>query len=374
MDKAPTTGTTLPFRIDRSLRQPLTRQLVEGFRNAIASGAYRPGEMLPSITALVRLTGVCPVVVRAAIRRLAAEGLVRTHAGVGTEVLDTAETRWKGHVALITSEISDNYTVAQLVGRVAGALLGAGYLATKVAILPRDKVREPPPPSLLLPPGITFGVVFGLFRPEIRKALSLARVPFIVVSRKAEDAPLCQGSIVTDNLSALPEFTAHCLEKGVRSVAEFGYFNQTPTIRDAIRAAGIDYVNFIVPREKAVDPYTNPLAFAMSAMEKRLKTTMGRLPDVIFCADNYDAGGALLSLMRHGIRIPEDVGFVTWMPAGDLPVFWKSLTRLETDPVRDGDELGRIILRVLEGRPLPADIIFGSTYKIGDTFPLRSKC
>lgn len=373
MDKASTTRRTLPFTIDRKLRQPLTRQLVEGFRRAISSGTYRPGEMLPSISGMVRLTGVCPVVVRAAIRRLAAEGLVRTHAGVGTEVLDAKESRWKGHVALVTSEISDNYTMAQLVGRVSASLLGAGYLATKVAILPRDKVREPPPPSLLLPSGITFAVVFGSFHSEIRQALSLARVPFVIVSDKPEKAPLCQGRVTLVYLSALPDFIAHCREAGVASVAEFGYFRRMPTIRDAVREAGIDYVNFIVPREKTSDPYTNPLALAMAAMDKKLDSWRERLPDVIFCSDNNDAGGALLSLMRHGIRIPEDVGFVTWMPAGDLPVFWKSLTRLETDPMRDGDELGRIILRVLEGRPMPSDTVFGSTYKIGDTFPLRRK-
>ncbi len=61
------------------------------------------------------------------------------------------------------------------------------------------------------------------------------------------------------------------------------------------------------------------------------------------------------------------------MPKGDRPVFWKSLTRFELDPVHIGDELGRIILRVLEGRPMPPDTKFGSTYKIGETFPQQGK-
>ena len=369
MDKTQTKRASLPFQIDRSLRLPLTRQLVEGFRRAISSGAYKPGETLPSISGLVRLTGVCPVVVRAAIKRLAAEGLVRTHAGVGTEVLDVGKTRWKGYVALITAGISDNYTVAQLVGRVTMTLMRAGYLVSKITIRPDGSDSGQLPPGLLLPSGTTFDVVIGLVHPEMRKALSLSRVPFIVVSGKAMKLPLCQGFIPLDSLHALPDFIAHCKEKGIGRVAQFGFFKRTAAVRDAVVGAGMEYVSLIVPSKLSGRRYVNAVEMAMAYMDMRLERPAWHLPDVILCTDNCAAEGALLSLVRHGIRIPEDVGFVTWMPKGDRPVFWKKLTRLETDPVQNGDDLGRIVLRVLEGRPLPPGTAFRSVYKVGDTFP-----
>ena len=364
----------LPFRIDRSLRLPLTRQLVEGFRRAISSGAYGPGKMIPSISALVKMTGVCPVVVRNAIKRLEAEGLVKTHPGVGTEVLDVGKEHWKGHVALITPGISDNYTVAQFVGRVTITLMRAGYLVSKITIRPDGSDSEQPPPGLLLPSGTMFAVVLGLFLQEMRKALTLARVPFIVVSGKvvsgkSERLPLCRGFIPLDNLHALPEFIEHCKERKVRTVAQFSFFFTTPAVRNAVIEAGMEYVALTVPREMQDGRYSNAVEMAMAYMDMRLEKMTGRLPDVILCTDNCAAEGALLSLVRHNVRIPEDVGFVTWMPKGDRPVFWKSLTRLETDPVKSGDELGRIVLRLLEGRPLPPGIAFRSVYNVGETFP-----
>ena len=369
MAKEPTTATILPFRIDRSLRLPLTRQLVEGFRRAISSGVYGPGKMLPSISTLVKMTGVCPVVVRNAIKRLAAEGLVKTHPGVGSEVLDVGKEYWKGHVALITAGISDNYTVAQFVGRVTITLMRAGYLVSKITIRPNGSDSEQPSPGLLLPSGTMFAVVLGLFLPEMRKALSLARVPFIVVSGKTERLPLCRGFIPLDNLHALPDFIEHCKERRVGTVAQFSFFVPTPAVRDAVVGAGMEYVALTVPWEMNDGRYSNAVEMAMAYMDMRLEKMAGRLPDVILCTDNCAAEGALLSLVKHNVRIPEDVGFVTWMPKGDRPVFWKSLTRLETDPVKCGDELGRIVLRLLEGRPLPPGTAFRSVYKVGETFP-----
>ena len=45
----------LPFQIDRSSRLSLTRQLVDGFRRAIAEGRYAEGGLLPSLAEITRL-------------------------------------------------------------------------------------------------------------------------------------------------------------------------------------------------------------------------------------------------------------------------------------------------------------------------------
>ena len=50
----------LPFQIDRSSRLSLTRQLVDGFRRAIAEGRYAEGGLLPSLAEITAATGVCP--------------------------------------------------------------------------------------------------------------------------------------------------------------------------------------------------------------------------------------------------------------------------------------------------------------------------
>ena len=74
-----------PRRRSRSL----AHDLVEGFSIRIKSGEMKPGDKLPTESELVRGFGVSRTVVREAISRMQAAGLVDTQHGVGTCVLAT---------------------------------------------------------------------------------------------------------------------------------------------------------------------------------------------------------------------------------------------------------------------------------------------
>lgn len=63
------------------------QRVVDGVAGRIQSGALQPGERVPTEPALMREFGVSRSVVREAISRLQASGLVRTHQGVGSFVL-----------------------------------------------------------------------------------------------------------------------------------------------------------------------------------------------------------------------------------------------------------------------------------------------
>jgi GntR family transcriptional regulator len=69
--------------IDRDSVQPVYAQLADILRKQILSGAYRPGERLPSEAMLVEMFDVSPMTVRRAINLLAAQ-----------EVVSTALVRW----------------------------------------------------------------------------------------------------------------------------------------------------------------------------------------------------------------------------------------------------------------------------------------
>lgn len=66
----------------------LTQDLVAHFSERIRSGAIRPGEKLPTESEIVLEQGVSRTVVREAISKLQATGLVETRHGIGTFVLD----------------------------------------------------------------------------------------------------------------------------------------------------------------------------------------------------------------------------------------------------------------------------------------------
>lgn len=68
-------------------RPNLTADLVDRLTDSIRRGFVRPGEKLPSESAMVDSYGVSRTVVREAISRLQAAGLVETHRGRGSFVL-----------------------------------------------------------------------------------------------------------------------------------------------------------------------------------------------------------------------------------------------------------------------------------------------
>lgn len=362
----------LPFQIDRSSRLSLTRQLVDGFRRAIAEERYAEGDLLPSLAEITAETGVCPVVVRSAIKRLAAEGLVNPRPGIGTVVLGSGAPLWKGHVAILTAELYDNFSNGIVIGHITRVLMKAGYLVTKIPILlPEENPKVAAPTVDLLARGITFAVVFYGAEHAIKDAVVRVRIPFVTVGGIYEKAPLFKGNIAIDAWNALPEFIEDCRAAGVRTITEVHYTTGTQAVQTALRNAGFSVKLLSLFKMGKIPKCDSVTELTMAIIDKMLADGREWLPDILFCSDNIAAEGTLLALLKHGIRIPQDVGFVTWKPKGDRPFFWKNLTRLETDPEKDGDEIGRIILRVMAGGSVPSEPVFRSVYKAGETFPTK---
>jgi DNA-binding FadR family transcriptional regulator len=72
----------------RQRRGGLVQEVVQHLTDMIKTGALRPGDKLPTETAILSEMAVSRTVVREAISRLQASGLVETRHGVGTFVLD----------------------------------------------------------------------------------------------------------------------------------------------------------------------------------------------------------------------------------------------------------------------------------------------
>ncbi|MEI8412798.1 MULTISPECIES: FadR/GntR family transcriptional regulator [unclassified Kribbella] len=87
-----TTPTTDRARdLDRGSGRGLAHELVERLKERILSGAISPGEKLPAESSLVEEFGVSRTVVREAVSRLQAAGLVETFQGRGSFVLEVPE-------------------------------------------------------------------------------------------------------------------------------------------------------------------------------------------------------------------------------------------------------------------------------------------
>lgn len=76
------------FRVDPSSSEPLFQQLVHAVKRAVATGALRAGDRLPSVRELARELVINPNTISRAFRELEGEGVTVSRRGAGTFIAE----------------------------------------------------------------------------------------------------------------------------------------------------------------------------------------------------------------------------------------------------------------------------------------------
>ena len=105
--------------------RPLVAQVVDGIRQAIISGFYKSGDVVPSYRELAPALGVSTIVTKAALRQVAEDGLVVSRPRIGSVVRDSSMKRWRGHVLLVCPGGDENYVETVLAGALRDRLTAA---------------------------------------------------------------------------------------------------------------------------------------------------------------------------------------------------------------------------------------------------------
>jgi GntR family transcriptional repressor for pyruvate dehydrogenase complex len=102
-----------PVPASRKKHRTLAHSVVEAFTTAIQSGVLKPGDKLPTESAIMASHEVSRTVVREAISHLQANGLVETRHGIGTFVLAPAPAS-KGLLAETIVTLRDVIAILEL--------------------------------------------------------------------------------------------------------------------------------------------------------------------------------------------------------------------------------------------------------------------
>ena len=121
-------GKTLPFKLERGRRGCLAEQIAALLREAIVTGYYKPGEVLPPIRELAHMLDVGRVNVERAIAKLTDEGLINPRPKIGSVVCGTDTPLWKGQVLIVVPPGSANHYINVIGAALRDALAEAGYL------------------------------------------------------------------------------------------------------------------------------------------------------------------------------------------------------------------------------------------------------
>lgn len=189
--------------------------------------------------------------------------------------------------------------------------------------------------------GIRRELIDGLiFSPLALTAADLAErtdtTPMVLLGERVTGSPLITDHVLVDNVAAARTATDHLVELGRRRIAAIGA-QRTPAgvtarlrlrgYRQALRTAGIDPDPALV---SGAAQYRR--ADGAEAMARLLE--LDSPPDAVFCFNDLLALGALRTLLRRGIRVPEDVALVGFDDIEDGRYSTPTLTTIRPDKER----------------------------------------
>ncbi len=369
--------TTIPFSLNRNDGRPLVRQLVDGLRQAIVEGYFKPGDAIPSYRDLAPALGVSEIVTKAALRRLSKEGFVTARPRLGTIVRDRSAKRWLGHVVLVAEEGDDNHFIATVAGALRRKLFEAGYLLTRGAVgLRPDGSHDFSAIDAVLARSVDLVVVM-YYSPDICAHLAKMKVPFAVFSESAHPPAAAVGAIHFDYNLAMPDFASVCKAKGVREVVQIYWHPLMCDAAPALRNAGIRVKKVKAPVDESEGRLIGVRRAGRLVIERMLTGSLSSLvtrspfpvprSPVLFFADDYLASGAFMALYRAGIEAPRNIRLATLANRNLGPDYHCTLSRMEMDPPAAGDTIASAVVDYCRTGVFPAGIVIGPRWIDGET-------
>ena len=231
----------LPFAVDRHGSLSLTEQVVVGLRVAIQRGHYPSGATLPTLRETAAELGVSLDVVRPAIRRLVAEGLVTARPRRGIEVCPAGQHRWQAHVLYLHWGSSQSYYEAVSSETLTQHLLGQRVLVTPVQLTGNETSAGHPRLKSIIHAGpVNLAIVAGDAE-YVDVLLTQEEVPFVQMTAtdKGTISRLARRTLVPDSAAAVEEAVRHAVARGVRSLLLVSHSGNVAAFRGFAEAAGL---------------------------------------------------------------------------------------------------------------------------------------
>ena len=359
----------IPFAIDRSRRGDLAAQIATGLRMAIETGYYKAGDILPPVRDLAPMLDVSKGIAERALALVREEGLINPRPRVGCVVLGRRDRLWKGHVVIVVPPGRGNPLDNMVHVTVRDSLIAAGYLVSSASVAETapgkfndfallDTVLRQPTDLVVQLQG----------QECVARWLSRRGIPFVRLGLTDLKPPNCVGLVRRDDNLAIADFVAHCRETGVKSVTQISVFDRF-NIEKPLATCGVEVRTIRVPKAQDFATGYELSQWAISRFRSCFASKGTKwLPELIFSSDDHLTTGMIAAFYEAGIRIPEDVKFVTLANLDYGPVFSRPLTRMEYDASAIGKTLTDCILSYLRAGDFPQNVVVGPRYVRGETF------
>ena len=354
----PRDGRFCGISLDFSSPRPLAEQFADALRNAIRSGKFGIGDILPTVREWTSELGCSAFVPRKAMRTLAKEGALSVKRHVGAVVTGRLVPERRRFVVYVSVDNGDIWSRNVFAFHLGEMLRSAGMRFEHV-LIGRGREAES---SVHLLDAVRRGVDFALCEISQAKYTDIFRragIPFAVISVGHEQFPGAEAVFKRVDDELVADIVRILKRERCRRIEIYGGGSW---LNDRMSAPFFSVGLHVQRRVLAMPPHRQCVSAwqkaALDAFDARLSSSGdGGLPDAIVFYDDFIAAGAFLAMVRHGVRIPEDVKILTFSNKGLGPVFFRPLTRFESDHAANAAKIGRWIRAWLAGkRPEPPRI------------------
>ena len=363
----------MPFKVDRKLGVDIATQVTDGIREAILTGFYKPGDILPKVLEFTHGLHVSLRAPLAAYRALKREGLISPRRGLGTVVVGPKADVFHGRVVIVRPYDNPYYYNAAVEAGLLRRLSAAGYAVAIVSALPLGGNDEAAGKgrfderqlAAALSQNTSLAIILSSV-PAIERAVAATGTPYFVlgVNKPATDG--CVGSAPIDIDSALPGVLARLRERNVRSLVQMGIRQMDLMDSDALRGACKSYEELAgwpkhVKRVTQEDIVRAAYDFFCGRYQSKAD-----LPDAFLFTDDYLARGALLALLAAGIRTGRDVLVITFANKGTTPLHPDPVDFVLSDPARNADVVADALVAYLQSGVAPGTIALENAFVAGE--------
>ena len=358
-----------PFSVDRASKQTLVEQVSANMRQAILCGDWPFGVRVPSLRDAVRDLKVSYKVACRAYESLRREGWLLSSPRRGYTAAAPDVPRWRGEVLCICS---DGYADMEKMMIVQHELAHAGWLCTSVF---RRCGTHDAADGWILDVMLTrrFDLVL-VFNPsaDVLSRIQYAGKPYVeVTSCRPVFRRHCRGVVVVRMKSAIRELVAECRRLRVGTAWCVNFQPVYGYVSKALRDAGVSAKAILTGVDAGTPEIRDSVRERAYAWFAAYAKSGRAFPDLIVMLDDYVASGALAALSGAGVRIPEDVQFVSFANSGNGQSYSRSLARLENDLRQNGVRMAKYLIECLSSaHRRPALELDAYVYKPGDTFSL----
>ena len=363
----------MPFQVDHKLNVDIPTQVTEGLREAILTGYYKPGDVLPRIREFTRGLHVSLRALLPAYRTLKKEGLISPRSRLGTVVVGPKADVFRGRVVIVNQGDTPAYFDAVVGEALTRRLNAAGYVVVSVSAIPLGRRRDDAEKerfdvrqlNAALRQKTSLAVIMGTV-PPLERAVAATGTPYFVIGGAKPGTPGCVGCMPINIESALPGVLGRLRERKVLSLVQMGIRKMDLMSSDALRATCDSYEELVGWPRHVERVSLDAIVRAAYDLFRARYRTKADLPDAFLFVDDYLARGALMALLTAGIRTGRDVLAITLANKGNLPLHPDPIDIILCDPARDADAIADALVAYLGTGAAPGTITLENTFVAGE--------